>query len=134
MLYALLKKKRYDVRYRVCMFLWSSLGIPKSLRKIPHENDCTHTYLEVRIKGSWNIVDPAWDWKLRKILPVNDWDGFSATKLAVKPIVIFSPKKSLHIIRGESKAVIKKDLEKNGKFYAALNKWLEKIRLNLKKN
>jgi len=53
-----------------------------------------HTYLEIKINGKWKILDATWDKGLRKILPVNNWDGKSGTEIAVKPTKIFSAKKS----------------------------------------
>ncbi len=56
-LFDLLKSLGLQARYRICLFLWSSLNLPPKLKKIPHENDCTHTYLEINIKGKWKILD-----------------------------------------------------------------------------
>lgn len=129
-LFNLLIKNGYDVRYRVCVFLWSSLNLPRELEKIFHENDCTHTYLEIKIGGIWKILDATWDSGLKGLFNINQWDGKSNTMIAVKPIKIFTPKKSLEIVNNQSEEVIEKDLQINGQFYKALNVWLEENRQN----
>jgi len=127
-LFNLLTKHGYKVRYRVCVFLWSSLNLPPELEKIPHDNDCTHTYLEIIIDGTWKILDATWDIGLKNIFHINKWDGKSDTKIAVKPVKIFTPQKSLKIVNNQNEDVIKKDLEINGKFYKGFNEWLDKNR------
>lgn len=124
-LFNLLIENDYDVRYRVCVFLWSSLNLPQKLEKIPHDNDCTHTYLEIKINGSWKILDATWDSGLKSLFHINEWDGKSNTEIALKPIKIFTPKKSIEIINNQNEEVIKKDLQINGEFYKAFNSWLE---------
>lgn len=124
----LFNKQGLEVRYRVCSFLWSSLNLPEKVAKIPHEDHSTHLYLEALINKKWVIVDATWDIGLKKIFKVNKWDGKSDTKLAVKPIDIFSPQKSADIMNSENYEEMKQDRKVNGKFYKALNKWLEEIR------
>ncbi len=127
-LYDALTTQGYEVRYRVCAFVWSSLNLPFELSNVPHDNDCTHTYLEIKIDGSWKILDATWD-KLLKIFHINEWDGKSGTEIAVKPTRIFSPRKSLEIVmNSQTEEAIKKDLEINGKFYKGFNEWLDKNR------
>lgn len=127
-LFSLLKSLDLQVRYRVCVFSWSSLKLPPAVDKISHENECTHTYLEVKIKDKWEILDATWDIGLKKILPINDWDGKSGTKTALEPIEVFSPAKSKKIVKSQIKRVIEKDIKLNGKFYKAFNEWLDTIR------
>jgi hypothetical protein len=128
-LFVLLKSLGLQVRYRVCLFLWSNLNLSPKLKKIPHENDCTHTYLEIKIKRGWKVLDATWDIGLRRILPVNEWDGKLDTKIAVQPIKIFSLEKSKKIIEDQSERLFRKDLKINGKFYKAFNAWLERARV-----
>ena len=127
-LFNLLKKKGYDVRYRVCVFLWSSLNLPTELDKIPHDDDCTHTYLEIKISDNWKILDVTWDIGLKNLFHINKWDGKSDTEIAVKPTKIFTPQKSLKIVNNQDEEVINKDLKINGEFYKGFNKWLDKNR------
>jgi hypothetical protein len=127
-LYNLLTKKGCKVRYRVCAFLWSSLNLPPEIEKIPHDDDCTHAYLEINIEGVWKILDATWDKKLKGIFHINEWDGKSDTEIAVKPIQTFTPERSLEIVLDQTEEVIKKDLKINGEFYKAFNEWLDKIR------
>jgi hypothetical protein len=127
-LFNLLKSSGLEVRYRVCVFLWSSFKLPSILEKISYEKDSTHTYLEVKIKDKWETLDATWDIGLKKVFPINSWGGKSGTRIAVKPVEIFSPAKSTQIVKNQTKRVIEKDLKLNGKFYKAFNKWLDIIR------
>ena len=124
----LLKKKGYEVRYRVCVFLWNNLNLPSELEKIPHDEDCTHTYLEIKISDDWKILDVTWDKKLKRLFHINEWDGKSDTQIAVKATKIFTPQKSLEIVNNQDEKVINKDLEINGEFYKAFNEWLDENR------
>ncbi|HRY36545.1 MAG TPA: hypothetical protein P5230_01525 [Candidatus Magasanikbacteria bacterium] len=127
-LFNLLKNNGYKVRYRVCVFLWSDLKLPLELEKIPHDEDCTHTYLEIKINNEWKILDATWDGGLKEIFHINKWDGKSDTEIAVKPTKIFNPQKSLEIVNNQNEEIINKDLKINGEFYKGFNDWLDKIR------
>ena len=127
-LFNLLKKNGYEVRYRVCVFLWSSLNLPPELEKIPHDDDCTHTYLEIKIDDDWKILDATWDKKLENLFHINEWDGRSNTDIAVKSTKIFTPQKSLEIVNNQDEKLINKDLEINGEFYKGFNEWLDNNR------
>ena len=128
-LFNLLVEKNYKVRYRVCVFLWSDLNIPIKLEKISHDNDCTHTYLEIYLDGNWKILDATWDSGMENLFHINKWDGKSDTEIAVKPIKIFTPEESLRIVKNQDENLITRDLKINGKFYKALNEWLSKNRI-----
>jgi len=128
-LFDLLRKEGYQVRYRVCVFLWSSLNFPSKLESIPHDDDCTHTYLEIKLKGAWKTLDATWDKQLNHLFIINNWDGESDTKIAVKPIKIFNPSKSVKIVSNQNEKKINGDLKINGKFYNHFNKWLEQNRI-----
>lgn len=123
-----LAEEGYKVRYVVCVFLWSDLNLPDELKEIPHENDCTHVYLDIFLNNSWVTLDATWDKCLKKVFAVNEWDGKSDTTIAVKPIQTFSPEKSARIMTNQNEESINKDLEKNSKFYEAFNNWLVEIR------
>ena len=125
----ILKKDGYDVRWRVCTFKWSTMSLPENLLTVPHDDNSTHVYLEVMVGGEWKKVDATWDKPLENILPVNEWDGLSDTKIAVPVISTYSPEESFSIMEGESKEIVEADLEVNGSFYKALNAWLEEVRL-----
>lgn len=121
------KQSGHAARYRVCTFRWSSLGLPSELLQVPHDDDCTHVYLEVEIvSGEWKTVDATWDKGIKAVLPVNEWDGISNTTVAVPVRECFSPEKSLEYMResATSEALLA-DLAKNGQFYQAFNRWLE---------
>jgi len=127
-LFNLLKKKGCEVRYRVCVFLWSSLNLPPELKTIPHDDDCTHTYLEIKIDENWKVLDATWDSRLKNIFHINRWDGKSNTEIALRPTKRFTPQKSLEIVHNQNEEIIKKDLNINGDFYKGFNEWLDKNR------
>ena len=114
--FEILKKDGYDVRWRVCVFKWSNLSLPENLLIIPHDDSSTHAYLEVMINGDWKKVDATWDKPLKNILPVNEWDGVSNTKIAVPVISTYSPEKSLSIMENGSREIVEAGLKINGKF------------------
>lgn len=127
-LFKLLKSLGLKVRYRICEFLWSSLNLPLKLQKTINEDKCTHTYLEINIKGKWKILDATWDIGLKKIFHINEWNGKSNTKIAVKPIKIFSPEKSKKMVGSETEELVRQDLKINREIYKGFNNWLENIR------
>lgn len=129
-LFDLLKSLDLKVRYRVCEFLWNQFDLPEDVKNIPHEENCTHTYLEAYIpeNNKWIIVDATWDKGLSDKFMINEWDGMNDTKNAIQPSKIYSPEESEKFVRTESKEDTEKDLEINGKFYDAFNKWLESLR------
>ena len=128
-LFKLLTKQGHKVRYRVCVFLWSSLNLPPELKNIPHEAHSTHTYLEISLEVNSKILDATWDKGLKNLFHINNWDGKSNTEIAIKPAQIFTPEKSLQIVNNQDEKAIKKDLKINGEFYKGINKWLDKNRI-----
>lgn len=117
-----LEENGYETRYRVCSFLWSETNLPKELLAIPHDDACTHTYLEVKIGDDWKTVDPTWDSGLKGLLPIEEWDGVSDTGIGLPVKSIFSPEESLRVMQesltGDAFA---EDMRKSGKFYEAMN-------------
>src|SRR3989344_9376662 len=81
-----LEKLGYTVRFRVCTFRWSSIDLPVNVAETPHKDLSTHSYLEVLINDSWRVVDPTWDKQSAKVFHINEWDGETATEIAVKPL------------------------------------------------
>lgn len=117
-----------NCRYRVCEFNWSDLNLPNSLlEKLAHD-DGLHVYLEIKIKENWLKLDPTWDRDLSQIFRIAYWNGKNNPPLAVKPLKIYSPKKSLDIMENPISEKAKHHHKKNELFFKALNDWLEKIR------
>lgn len=112
-------------RYRVCDFKWSDLKLPESVSLIRHGDKSTHVYLEIYLNNKWVDVDPTWDFLLRKILPVNDWDGINDCSVAVPILKKYNKKESDDIMKGDFD---EGDIVLNGEFYRALNTWLEQNR------
>ena len=109
-----------DARLRVGIFKWSTLNLPETISNIPHEDECSHFFVEFKNqKGEWVSIDPTWNPELKKAgFPIAIWDGEKSTELAVTCNHFFSPQESeeypKHINYSE-------DLRVNGKFYAAFN-------------
>ncbi|MDD3190544.1 MAG: hypothetical protein PHI66_02525 [Candidatus Pacebacteria bacterium] len=119
----------YEVRYRVCKIKWSSLDLPQEVTQMPHDDNCSHTYLEVKINGQWRIVDATWDIGLKEFFPINEWDDKKDNEIAFPCFDCMSPRESEeHIKYITTKKAILLDIEESGKFYHALNEWLEKCR------
>jgi hypothetical protein len=128
-LFKIFKDYGYAVRYRVCKIKWSTLNLPEEVTKMPHDDNCSHTYLEVKIDGQWKIIDVTWDSGLKNFFPVNEWDDKPDNKLAIPCLECLSPEESLEYIkRITTNEAIIADLEENGQFYKAMNEWLEKCR------
>lgn len=125
---AVLKDGGYEARWRICSFKWSDLNLPPDLLIIPHEDNCTHAYLEVFINEQWQNIDLTWDKGLRDTLPVNEWSSFSNMTIAVPVLEIYSPEQSGSIMENPTREEFEKDIQINGDFYRAFNTWLEKER------
>ncbi len=119
----------YKIRYRVCSFSWDTLISQKDIISVPHENQCTHVFLEIMLENKWVIIDATWDKGLSQIFHINDWDGKSNTKIAVPVLEIYSPEKSEEIMENENADVIEKDLKINGEFYKSFNNYLNSVRV-----
>ena len=123
-----LERLGYTVRHRVCSFRWSSVDLPIEVTRVPHEDASTHSYLEFKKDDIWIPVDATWDQAISSVLSSNSWDGESATPIAVKANVFFSPEESEQIMTQISEKEVESDLEINGQFYAAFNDWLAEVR------
>ncbi len=114
--------------WQVCSFKWSDLDLPEEVRAVPHTDDSTHVFLRVLIGSDWIDVDATWDAALAQLLPVNEWDGKTSTKIAVPAIELFSLEKSSKIMDQENPQDVVQDLAVNGLFYKAFNEWLAEVR------
>ncbi|MFH1142547.1 MAG: hypothetical protein ABIH67_04330 [Candidatus Uhrbacteria bacterium] len=121
----LLEQEGLEVRYRVCEFHWSDLGLPEEIKKQIAENLATHVYLEVLINDKWVVVDPTWDKGLEQVLPVNDWDGIGDTKIAVPVIKTYDLGASEKIMTCEAPGPGTVSENKNTDFEITFNKWLQ---------
>jgi len=113
--------------FAVYPFKWDELEIdyPPSLKRLAKTVPLDHHLAcKAEIEGHIVLVDATLDLALRKLcLPINEeWDGFSDTLLAVKPL-----DEELH---HPSEAKLMKPLfdEKALPFYRELNAWLEELR------
>ena len=125
----ILEQAGYEVRWAMFTFKWSSIDLPEKVASVPHDDDSTHVCLEVKLGGEWKVVDATWDKGIGEVFHVNEWDGESATEIAIIPTETFSPERSYYMMKEESgDEFVLKDLEVNGAFYKAFNKWLEALR------
>ncbi len=118
----------YSVRHRLCSFRWSECGLPEEIISIPHKDESVHSFCEICIDGKWIVVDLTWDWGLRDVLPVNEWDGKSDCRVAVNASLVFCPEKSEEIVHSRTKEKFIASRQANKEFFSALNAWLEEER------
>lgn len=102
-------------------------GLFRQVQDIPYRIQLTPDEPDLSCSGK-NGKLTTWDRPLARVLPVTEWDGQSATLLAVTAISTYSPEESAQIMENETSEVIEADLKVNGAFYAAFNEWLERAR------
>ena len=119
-----LESNGFKVRWRVCSFKWSKLGLPQNILALTEKDIDTHVYLEVLIKNNWTTVDATWDKGLRPIFKINDWDGESATDVAVPVEEVYSIDKSEQLMNKKNEEYSNQEKI----FLKAVNNWLKKIR------
>jgi hypothetical protein len=115
----------YKVRARTGFFKWSDLSLPEEMLKIPHDNDCSHYFIEVIPPGKdkWVLLDATWNQELEKAgFPISKWDGFSATVNALPCAEILDAKLEEEY---EESINWEEDLEKNREFYKAFNDYCD---------
>lgn len=118
-----------SVRWRICWFKWSDTSIPENIRSIPHEDECSHLYIEVELNNNWVAIDASWDLGLASILPVSVWsEPFTGTSVGVPAYKTLSPEESEIFMNAFTSEETEEDLRKNGAFFKALNVYLEEIR------
>lgn len=134
----LLRKKLEDLgikaRLAVCFFYWNDLNLPKDIKEIPHDRDCTHTFVEAFINEKWVKLDPSWDSALSKIFDIANFDGENSTDLAVRAIGFFDPEISALMIKKQTENYLEfvaSDLARNEQFYEAVNNYLEAVRKSI---
>jgi len=134
----LLESVGLKARFALRRFSWNDLNLPESVKAVPH-SDVIHVYLEVYSKeeSRWIAVDPTWDKGLASRLTVSVWDGKSDTAIAVKALERLHPIESQEELdKFFDHSGLQRWLELpmdspskgNGKFYQALNEWVESVR------
>jgi len=117
-----------------CRFLWKDMPFPRAVIAKSPQPDCLHEYLEVFVpeKKKWVVADPTWDNGMKAAgLTIVNWNGLSATPLAVRSVKFFSPVASAAMSRKIENLSPKewKDFYKqNRAFFGAINDWMEKNR------
>jgi len=115
----------YKVRFRVGLFYWNVVKLPKEILEIPHNEDCSHFFIEVTLpdKNEWVFVDATWNKELKNAgFIVAEWDGVNQTELAFECYEVLG---SEDLRRYLENINYEKDLKTNGKFYEAINKYCD---------
>jgi hypothetical protein len=97
----MLKEINIESRRICCRFAWKETPLAPALYVLAIAPTSSHQYLEALIPETrkWVAVDPTWDVGLKAAgFPIAEWDGLSATILAVKPLTTPSAKKGAQII------------------------------------
>ncbi|MCL5094220.1 MAG: hypothetical protein M1355_03750 [Patescibacteria group bacterium] len=118
----------YQVQYRVGLFRWSEQNLPKGLIKIKHDDESSHSFLEVIApsESDWIQVDATWDPKLGKAsLPIAEWDGKSSTPIAIKCYKILPVEETKRYLDSID---FNKDLKDNFELYKAFNEYCDSFR------
>jgi len=125
LLFQELKNLNFEVRFRVCDFLWSEQRVPKEITsKSPKDLD-QHLFLEIKLNNQWIILDCSNDSKLPSF---NIWDGKSHCEIAVKYKKIYSPEESKKLEKQERIEFVK-EFNKYKELYFLMNKFFDKLRL-----
>jgi hypothetical protein len=128
-LMSIFRRTGVNARQRICLFRWKDLGLPAEVMAAAHDDDASHTYFEAQFDGQWIVIDATWDIGLKSIFPINDWDGKSATDIAVPTSEILSPQDgAAYLDEVSSPEAMAKDILMNGSFYKALNDYFEQVR------
>lgn len=124
-------------RYKLFVFNWAhhSPPIPKEILDLLKEEYRIeyHLCLEPKIDGREITLDATWDPPLKAAgFPVDDWDGFSGTRYALKPCGPISHRSHLEVRLIELGGALNIKLRgikiKETPFNDALNDWLYKLR------
>ena len=122
------KKLGISVKFLLVKFDWRESSVPKKILSKRKSFFDWHLALKIKPDKKWIYLDATWDSKLKKTnLPVvENWDGKSDTKLAVKPINTIEFPFSMY---GFLKTLSKKRKNKEAEFQKAFNEWLEEKRV-----
>jgi len=127
----LLKSYNYNSRIMLCTFKWSELRIDDSCKKFIVKDLQYHYFVELNLDGRWIKLDTTLDSGLKRKIPVNDWDGFSDTRIAVVPIKFLSEDESRKILKSSlSMKYFREKMKSNGRLYKRLNEVYQEIREN----
>jgi hypothetical protein len=133
LLYDLLRTYGYTVRFRACNFRWDENIRNESITRLIKKNDAQHTYVEIKVKNNWCVLDASFDTGLKKRLPVNYWDGKTDTKLQVKQYKILTVKESDKILKTVRDPILDVKMhKKNYELYKMLNSIYTNIRAKSK--
>lgn len=124
------KRLGIPVKFLLVKFSWKDLPISKEVEQaVDKQKNPFHWHVALKIKprNKWIHLDATWDLGLKESgLPVvEQWDGKSDTKLAVKPIRIIEIPFFMH---GILEFIGKRVRDKHKGLQKALSKWIEQKR------
>lgn len=132
----LYQKLRIPIKYATYPLKWNDLDIayPIELRKLADAMPLEyHVACKAYINKKWILLDATWDPPLKKAgFPINEnWDGFSNTLNAVKPldeIILKNAQERIDYVRVNTAHYTEKENALKNRFYSEFNKWLEEVR------
>ena len=132
----LYQKLRIPIKYATYPFKWNDpdIAYPIELRKLADTMPLEyHVACKAYINKKWILLDATWDPPLKKAgFPINEnWDGFSNTLNAVKPldeIIHENVQERIEYVRAKTAHYTEKEHALKNRFYNEFNKWLEKVR------
>lgn len=131
-LITLMRACKFDARPVQVPFDWADLPIPKSVLEPLAETRGIHDTVEVKVDGTWILVDPTWDPALAKAgFPVlANWNG-------LEPTLPITPRATIIVRRGDLKAgtdlfahfgIKWPERERTLAFNRAFNAWTDALR------
>lgn len=132
----LYQELRIPIKYATYPLKWNDLDIayPIELRKLANAMPLEyHVACKAFINNKWILLDATWDPPLKTAgFPINEnWDGFSNTLNAVKPleeIIHKNVQERMDYVRTKTAHYTEKEHALKNRFYSEFNKWLEKLR------
>ncbi len=119
-----LNKLGLQARLIVGFMKWSRLKLPEELTNIPHDDDSSHAFVEIKNdKNRWVYIDPTWNPELAVAgFPIAKWDGINETSIALNCHKILSAEESEEHMK---QVDFKRDMKSNKIFYRAFNNYCD---------
>jgi hypothetical protein len=120
------------VKFVTYQFKWgATLSMPTQLKQQAKKlSSGTHLFLKVKMDGNWLNVDATWNSMMKEHgFPVNEWNGKTSTRLAVKPLGEMEEFDSLEGVNGYVKKHhdTKPDKKQRQKYFQDFNEWIKKV-------
>ncbi len=107
-----------ESRIRACEYLWKDQKIPARIKKIPHQDDGVHFFLNVYVPiYGWLVADAMND---PGIMIYNEWDGKTDCQILNNYTKILGPEESLEALQ-KSLDNMDERVKQNSEFFKAMN-------------